>query len=408
MTTGTGKTRVSIALTDVLLKANWARNVLFLADRTSLVTQAHKNFNKLLPSVTTSVYSGSSINRDRNARIIFSTYQTMIRLINEDTKEFGIGRFDLIIIDEAHRSVFKKYSALFHYFDALMLSLTAMPRTEDNKNTYEIFHLENSSPDYAYELEQAIHDGYLVGFSILDKTTDALRRGVHYDELSDEEKAKFEDIFLTEDVPIGSFDEAVIDPQTLCNPRYIHLGTIDAMLGNLMKNGLKIHGSDQLGKTIIFARNHVEAEKIVERFQNLYAYLGLDFCKLIDSKMENNLSLIERFGQRDQLPQIAVSVDMTDTGIDVPDVLNLVFFKQVKSKIKFLQMIGRETRLCPDVFGSGLNKHGFLIFDYYDNFNYFRTKKLGQRLRDRQRKRAFQAHHRVSSSISASWAFCAR
>lgn len=376
MATGTGKTRVSIALSDVLLKAGWAKNILFLADRTSLVRQAHKNFTKLLPSVTTSVYSGGSLNRDANARIIFSTYQTMINLINDDTREFGIGRFDLIIIDEAHRSIFKKYSALFHYFDSLMIGLTATPRAEDNKSTYQMFELQNGNPDFAYELEQAIEDGFLVGFTVLDKTTDALRRGVHYDELSEAERAQFEDTFASgdDDTVLTCYTGTVIDAKTIRGRNYINIGTIDAMLNDLMKNGLKINGGDKLGKTIIFASSHFEAEKIVERFQTLYAHLGSDFCKLIDSHIVNNLSLIDNFGERDQLPQVAVSVDMMDTGIDVPDVLNLVFFKKVQSKIKFLQMIGRGTRLSDNVFGPGMHKQGFLIFDYYDNFGFFRAR----------------------------------
>lgn len=377
MATGTGKTRVSIALVDVLMKANWVKNVLFLADRTSLVRQAHKNFSKLLPSVTTSVYSGGSINRDANARVIFSTYQTMINLINDDTREFGIGRFDLIIIDEAHRSIFRKYSALFHYFDSLMVGLTATPRAEENKSTYQMFELKNGCPDYAYELEEAIADGYLVGFSVLDKTTDVLRRGIHYDELSDDEKLAFEDTFADSEgasTNRSKWHGAVVESAMLRDMHYINLGTIDAMLNDLMKNGLKINGGDKLGKTIIFASNHLEAEKIVERFQLLYSYLGLDFCKLIDSQISDSLALIDSFGERDSMPQVAVSVDMMDTGIDVPDVLNLVFFKGVKSKIKFLQMVGRGTRLSPDIFGPSLDKKGFLIFDYHDNCNFFRTR----------------------------------
>ena len=376
MATGTGKTRVSISLVDVMMKAGWIKNVLFLADRTSLVRQAHKNFTKLLPSVTTSIYAGGSMQKDPNARIIFSTYQTMINLINDDTREFSIGRFDLIIIDEAHRSIFKKYSALFHYFDALMLGLTATPRTEDNKSTYQMFELRNGHPDYAYELEQAIQDGFLVGFSVQDKTTDMLRRGIHYDDLSEEEKERFEDTFASGDDPTEDVDftGTVIDAKKIKSSKYVSLGTIDAILNDLMKNGLKINGGDELGKTIIFASSHFEAEKIVERFQNLYSHLGLDFCKLIDSQIVNNLGLIDSFGERGQMPQIAVSVDMLDTGIDVPDILNLVFFKGVGSKIKFLQMIGRGTRLSPNVYGPGLDKKGFLIFDYYDNFNFFRTR----------------------------------
>lgn len=278
----------------------------------------------------------------------------------------------LIIIDEAHRSIFRKYSALFHYFDSLMIGLTATPRVEDNKSTYQMFELPNGQPDYAYELEQAIADGYLVGFTVLDKTTEAMRRGIRYDELSDAEKQSIEDAFLggnEEDSP--NLDGVVLKSEQIKGRYVINLGTIDAMLNDLMKNGLKVNGGDQLGKTIIFAKSHLEAEKIVERFYALYPHLGLEFCKLIDSQIADNLALIDSFGQRDQQPQIAVSVDMMDTGIDVPDVLNLVFFKGSASKIKFLQMIGRGTRLSPDVFGPGLNKEGFLVFDYYDNFHFF-------------------------------------
>lgn len=370
MATGTGKTRVSISCVDVLMKANWVKNVLFLADRTSLVRQAHKNFNKLLPNVTTSLYTGGSLNRDANARVIFSTYQTMINLVNDDTREFGIGRFDLIIIDEAHRSIFKKYGALFNYFDALMIGLTATPRCEENKSTYDTFQLENGKPDFAYELEAAIQDKYLVGFSVEDKTTDKMRRGIRYDDLTEEEKASFEDAFADDD----SIDFTGTEIEgTKLGKSIINLGTIDAMLNDLMKNGLKVDGGDTLGKTIIFAASHIQAEKIVERFQKIYPKLGMDFCKLIDSHVEGNLTLIEQFEVRGGMPQIAVSVDMMDTGIDVPDVVNLVFFKQVRSKIKFLQMIGRGTRLSPDLFGPGLDKQGFLIFDYYDNFRYFST-----------------------------------
>ena len=370
MATGTGKTRVSISCVYVLMKANWVKNVLFLADRTSLVRQAHKNFNKLLPNVTTSLYTGGSLNRDANARVIFSTYQTMINLVNDDTREFGVGRFDLIIIDEAHRSIFKKYGALFNYFDALMIGLTATPRCEENKSTYDTFQLENGKPDFAYELEAAIQDKYLVGFSVEDKTTDKMRRGIRYDDLTEEEKASFEDTFADDD----SIDFTGTEIEgTKLGKSIINLGTIDAMLNDLMKNGLKVDGGDTLGKTIIFAASHIQAEKIVERFQKIYPKLGMDFCKLIDSHVEGNLTLIEQFEVRGGMPQIAVSVDMLDTGIDVPDVVNLVFFKQVRSKIKFLQMIGRGTRLSPDLFGPGLDKQGFLIFDYYDNFRYFST-----------------------------------
>ena len=372
MATGTGKTRVSISCVDILMKANWVKNVLFLADRTSLVHQAHKNFNKLLPNVTTSIYSMGSMKRDINARVIFSTYQSMIRFINDDSRKFGIGRFDLIIIDEAHRSIFKKYNALFHYFDALMLGLTATPRNEDNKSTYEIFELPDGHPDYSYDLETAVKDGYLVGFSVLDRTTAALQRGISYNDLSSEEQAQFEDTFA-EDEEEKDFTGAVIEKKKI-NTSVVNLATIDAMLADLIKNGLKIDGGDRLGKTIIFAKSHNQAEYIVERFNKYYSHFGADFCKLITSEVQDSLQLIETFEQRGSPIQVATSVDMMSTGVDVPDVLNLVFFSQVRSKIKFLQMIGRGTRLSTDVFGPGMDKQGFLVFDYYDNFRYFNTR----------------------------------
>lgn len=372
MATGTGKTRVSISIADVLLKNNWVKNILFLADRTSLVRQAHKNFNKLLPNVTTAIYSGDSDKRDPNARIIFATYQTMVNLVDGDAREFGIGRFDLIIVDEAHRSLFKKFGSLFNYFDALMVGLTATPRCEENKSTYEVFQLPDGEPDYAYELNEAVDDGFLVGFSVLDRTTEAMRGNVSYDDLTDEQKQSIEDEFdFTggEDSP-DALSGAELRPSDVL----INKGTIDVMLTDLMQTGLKVNAGDKLGKTIIFAKSHREAEVIVERFDALYGNRGRDFCKLIDSRVEDALSLIDRLGERDSMPQIAVSVDMLDTGIDVPDVLNLVFFKETRSKIKFLQMVGRGTRLSPDIFGPSMDKQGFLIFDYYDNFRFFNTR----------------------------------
>ncbi len=375
MATGTGKTRVSISLVDVLTKANWVKNVLFLADRTSLVRQAHKNFNKLLPSIPTSIFAGSYTERDKNARIIFATYQTMIRLVNGDNREFGIGRFDLIIVDEAHRSIFGKYPLLFEYFDSLMVGLTATPRCDETKSTYAVFDSPNGEPDYAYELEQAINDGYLVGFHVLDKTTEAMRSGISYDDLSDEEKEQIENAFKLDDDGItgtmspGSFSHARIKVSN----NIINRGTIDLMLGELMENGVKVDAGDKLGKTIIFASSHAEAEVIVEEFHKLYPGLGFDFCKLIDSQVDDALAIIDNLGERDRLPQIAVSVNMLDTGVDIPDAVNLVFFRHVYSKIQFLQMVGRGTRLSPDLFGPGADKKGFLIFDWYDNFRYFNT-----------------------------------
>ncbi|MCQ2147981.1 MAG: DEAD/DEAH box helicase family protein, partial [Bacteroidales bacterium] len=195
MATGTGKTRVAISFVDVLMRNGWVKNVLFLADRTSLVSQAHKNFVKLMPNATTCVLSDSGTERDMNARIIFSTYQTMINCIDTDDKPFSVGRFDLIIIDEAHRSIFGKYGAIFRYFDSLMLGLTATPRDEVDKSTYDIFEMEQGSPNYAYELENAVADKYLVNYRGFKRGSLILKEGIKYSALTEEEKKQMEDVY---------------------------------------------------------------------------------------------------------------------------------------------------------------------------------------------------------------------
>ena len=367
MATGTGKTRVAISLVDVLKRNDWVKNVLFLADRTSLVKQAHKNFVKLLPNETTCVLNEGG-DRDLNARITFSTYQTMINFIDTDEKPFSVGRFDLIIIDEAHRSIFGKYGAIFNYFDAMLIGLTATPRDEVDKSTYDIFEMEQGSPNYAYELEDAVSDGYLVNYAGFKRGTMILKEGIKYSNLSHEEKTQMERIWEYEKTRKAlEGDEYHRDIANNEMFTYIHnIDTIDKVLQDLMENGLKVQSGERIGKTIIFAYRHTHAELIVERFNTLYPEYGAGFCALID-----------KFEKRDVEPQIAVSVDMLDTGIDVPDVLNLVFFKPVKSKIKFMQMIGRGTRLSQGVFGDK-DKSEFYIFDWCCNFDYFEKNPNGK------------------------------
>lgn len=374
MATGTGKTRVSISLVDVLMRNDWVKNVLFLADRTSLVSQAHKNFAKLLPSVTTSVLSDKEKKPDKNARILFSTYQTMVNFIDADTKEFSVGRFDLIIIDEAHRSIFGKYMSIFNYFDAFLVGLTATPRDEVDRSTYQMFQMEEGHPNFAYELDEAVADGFLNPYEVINRESKILSGGIKYDELTDEEKEQMDKIFEYEqgsDEPeLLNFGRRDISPSEIYKYLF-NIDTVDKVLQDLMKNGLKIHGGETIGKTIIFAYNHKHAVLIVKRFNELFPQYGSEFCMLIDNTVNYSQDLINRFEVRDKEPQIAVSVDMLDTGIDVPDILNLIFFKVVKSKIKFQQMIGRGTRLSEDIFSVGEHKNKFLIFDYCGNFDYF-------------------------------------
>lgn len=375
MATGTGKTRTAISLVDVLQRAGWVKNTLFLADRTSLVKQAQRNFVKLLPDVPTTVLSDKENKPDLNARITFSTYQTMINHIDADDKTFSVGRFDLIIIDEAHRSVFGKYGAIFHYFDSLLVGLTATPRDQVDKSTYDLLQLEGGIPNFSYELDEAVADGYLVPPVGIKRDSEVMNDGIKYDNLSASEKEQLEKVW--------EYEAANSDPDAPLQPRDIESNeiykyifntkTIDLVLQDLMENGLKVDSGEKIGKSIIFAFSSQHAELIVKRFNLLYPGLGPEFCRQIDYSIKYAQSLIDNFEQRDSMPQIAVSVDMLDTGIDVPDVLNLVFFKRVRSRIKFMQMIGRGTRLSPDIFGAGKDKKEFYIFDYCGNFNYFET-----------------------------------
>lgn len=375
MATGTGKTRTAISLVELLQRNGWIKNVLFLADRTALVTQAKRNFNKLLPNYTISVLSDKDKKPDLNARLVFSTYQTMINLIDGDDRTFGIGRFDLIIIDEAHRSIFNKYKAIFTYFDSLLVGLTATPRDEIERSTYSTFDLEEGLPTYHYEMEEAVREHYLVGFTVLDRTTKFLKQGVKYSELSDEEKEEYEKTFLT---PEGELPTELSGADFF--KKIYNDNTVDLVLQTLMNEGLKVNSGDLIGKTIIFAFNHTHAELIVKRFEKLYPELGPEYCKLVDNYVTYAQNIIDSFSVRNKLPQIAVSVDMLDTGIDVPDILNLVFFKRIYSKIKFVQMIGRGTRKSEEIFGHFRNKESFYIFDFCDNFGFFDMNPEGRKV----------------------------
>lgn len=376
MATGTGKTRTAIALVDVLSRADWAKNTLFLADRTSLVVQAHKNFEKLLPnSYTMTVLSDHTKKPDMKARITFSTYQTMLNHVDTEDKSFSVGHFDLIIIDEAHRSVFGKLGTTLKYFDSLVVGLTATPRDQVDKSTYDLLQLEGGEPNYAYEYEEAVEDGYLVDYVGLQRGSAVVRQGIKYDDLSQAEKEQLESVWEYEATLTALNGGGEPEPRDIESReiyKYIfNVDTVDKVLQDLMTNGLKIHSGEMIGKTIIFAFNKDHAKLIVERFNALYPEYGEEFCQRIDYSINYAQDIIEKFEVRDKMPQIAVSVDMLDTGIDMPDILNLVFFKRVRSKIKFDQMIGRGTRLSPDIFGSGKDKEQFLIFDWCGNFEYF-------------------------------------
>jgi len=383
MATGTGKTRVAIALVELLARNNWIKNVLFLADRTSLVEQAFKNFKSLLPNTSYCVLSDLKLANDKEARVMFSTHQTMINYIDAENKKFTCGRFDLIIIDEAHRSIFNKYGAIFSYFDSLLVGLTATPKDEVDANTYDVFNCESGEPNFAYTLEEAVQQKFLVPYKVEKRTTKLLNRGIKYKDLSDTDKKKVESVLMD-----GDIDDDFVIPNSTLFKIFYNRDTCSKVLEDVMTHGLMVENNQQIGKTIVFAYNHRHAELIVKTFKENYPSYGNDYCQLIDNQVKNADDRIIKF-EEDNGFRIAVSVDMLDTGIDVPSVLNLVFFKPVKSKIKFVQMIGRGTRLCKGLL-DGEDKKYFLIFDYCGNFDFFdahpegivnlNSKSLSQRL----------------------------
>lgn len=378
LATGTGKTRTSIAFSKLLLENNWAKRILFLADRISLVEQAKRNFVKFLPQHASVNLLEEKDNPD--ARIAFSTYKTMMGLIdgrkNDDGRFYGVGHFDLVIVDEAHRSIYKKYQAIFEYFDALFLGLTATPKHSIDKNTYHIFGLPDKTPTDAYTFEEAVDNDHLVPYRSIELPTKFLREGIKYDELSEEEKEEFEDEILDGE---GASGNEWVSSSDL-NQWLFNKDTTIKTLTYILKNGIKKRGGDELGKTIVFAKNKKHAQFLKDTFLELDKELfGNDYVKVITHSEPKAKEFINRFcdEEKQRLPQIAVSVDMMDTGIDAPSCVNLVFFKPVRSFTKFWQMIGRGTRLRPNLFGAGKDKTHFLIFDLCGNFEFFKENPEG-------------------------------
>ncbi|WP_433687518.1 DEAD/DEAH box helicase family protein [Micromonospora carbonacea] len=401
MATGAGKTRTVIALVDVLMRANWVKRVLFLADRTALVNQAVNAFKAHLPEAAT---VNLVTERDGEGRVYVSTYPTMMGLINDTAsggRRFGPGHFDLVVIDEAHRSVYQKYRAIFSWFDGLLVGLTATPRNEIDRNTYSLFHLEDGVPTDHYDLEDAVNEGYLVPPRAFSVETQFHWYGVRYDDLSEEEKDEWDSLDWGDDGPPDSVDADALN-RWLFNDE-----TVDNVLKTLMIHGHKVAGGDRIGKTIIFARNQAHADFIQQRFDLAYPTHAGHRTRVITHKTEYAQSLIDAFSQPEKDPHVAISVDMLDTGIDVPEVVNLVFCKPVRSKSKFLQMIGRGTRLCKDLYGPGQDKKNFLVFDFCRNFEFFNENpepaqaKLGEPLTERLFKARLDLVHRLDQRLPA-------
>jgi type I restriction enzyme, R subunit len=366
MATGSGKTRTVIALVDLLMRAGWVKRVLFLADRVALVNQAAGAFKAHLPDAAP---VNLVTERTSEGRVFLSTYPTMMNLIDgkqEGKAKFGPGHFDLIVIDEAHRSVYQRFRAIFEYFDSFLVGLTATPKDEIDKNTYSLFDLEDGVPTDAYSLDEAVADGWLVPPKAISVPLKIVRSGLRYDDLSDEEKDQWDMLEWGEDEIPDSVEAAEV------NKRLFNEDTVDRVIAHLMQNGIKVEGGDRLGKTIIFAKNQDHAYFIERRFSAAYPALAGHFARVITYKTGAYAqTLIDDFSKKNKDPHIAISVDMLDTGIDVPEIVNLVFFKQIRSKTKFWQMMGRGTRLCEDLFGPGQHKEFFRVFDYCQNLEFF-------------------------------------
>ena len=367
MATGAGKTRTAIALIDLMMRAGWVKRVLFLADRVALVNQTVGAFKAYLPEVAT---VNLVTERNSEGRVYVSTYPTMMGLIAEaeagEERRFGVGFFDLVVIDEAHRSIYRKYRSIFGYFDSLLVGLTATPKNEVDRNTYGLFNLEPGAPTYSYSLEEAVADGFLVPPRAISVPLKFPREGVRYEELSEAEREQWEE----QDWGEGPEMPEEVDAEAV-NRWLFNADTVDKVLATLMAKGHRVAGGDRLGKTIIFAKNNEHAEFIAERFDANYPEYAGSFARVITYRTEYAQSLIDDFATRDKAPHIAISVDMLDTGIDVPEVVNLVFFKTVYSQVKFWQMLGRGTRLCPGLYGPGEDKRDFFVFDCCDNVTFF-------------------------------------
>lgn len=358
--TGTGKTRVAIGICELMARAKWAKRILFLCDRRELRKQANDAFAEHFPDASRVIVSRATA-KDRDKRVYLATYPAMMKCF----QDFDPGFFDLVIADESHRSIYNRYRDLFRWFDSFQVGLTATPIQFIERNTYELFGCEDQDPTFNYDYAEAVEADYLCPFQVIEHTTKFLRGGMKYSEMNAAQKAQADEQ--------SANSEAIDYEKEEVDRKVFNKDTDRHILENLMKNGLRNADGTRLGKTIIFARNHKHAKLLVSLFDELYPQYGGDFCLRIDNYEPRAEQLIDDFKSKDGSKNltIAVSVDMLDTGIDVPEIVNLVFAKPVKSHAKFWQMIGRGTRLCKNLFGPGQDKTEFLIFDHWGNFEYF-------------------------------------
>lgn len=363
MATGTGKTRTVVALVDLLMRANWIQRVLFLADRRELVRQALADFKDYMPHESRTRIEGRIV--DEKARIHIATYPSMMQVY----KQLSPGYYDLIIADESHRSIYSHYKSLLDYFAGMQLGLTATPTDYIDHNTFELFKCPDGLPTFYYPYEKAVEENYLAQYRVLDAKTEFQIEGIKAGQLPVEIQKQFEEKGI--DLSEINFEGSDLERKVT------NTGTNDAIVQEFFANCRKDATGTLPAKTIIFAMSHRHAIELLESFRRISPDLqrrGL--AEVIDSQMERADEMLDDFKHKD-MPRVAISVDMLDTGVDVPSVQNLVFAKPVFSYVKFWQMVGRGTRLWQDR-ATGKNKNDFLIIDHWNNFSYFNLNPEGE------------------------------
>jgi len=378
MATGTGKTRTCIALIEALMRGGWAERVLFLVDRIALRDQALDAFKEFLPNEPRWPKQGEKeISQDR--RIYVSTYPTMLNIIRNEENSLSPHFFDLIVVDESHRSIYNTYQEILDYFNAITLGLTATPKDIVDHNTFELFECEDGIPTYAYTYEEAVNNipPYLCNFQVMKIKTKFQEEGISKRTISLEDQKKL--------ILEGKEVEEINFEGTDLEKRVSNKGTNALIVREFMEECIKDVNGVLPGKTIFFCMTKAHARRIEEIFDSLYPEYNGELAKVLvsdDPRVYGKGGLLDQFTNQD-MPRVAISVDMLDTGIDVRELVNLVFAKPVYSYTKFWQMIGRGTRLLDASKPKSwcTEKDNFLILDCWDNFDYFKLNPKGKELK---------------------------
>jgi len=377
MATGTGKTRVCIALVDALMRAGWAERVLFLVDRIALQNQTLDAFKEYLPNEPRypKPYE-KEIATDR--RIYVSTYPSMLNIIRDEEKTLSPHFFDLIVVDESHRSIYNTYKEILDYFNTITLGLTATPTDVIDHNTFQLFDCEDGVPTFAYSYEEAVNHipPYLSDFQVMKIKTKFQEEGISKRTISLEDQQKL--ILEGKEIAEINFEGTEIEKSV------INRGTNSLIVREFMEESIKDANGVLPGKTIFFCISKAHARRMEEIFDSLYPEYKGELAKVIvseDPRVHGKGGLLDQFTNND-MPRVALSVDMLDTGIDVREITNLVFAKPVYSYTKFWQMIGRGTRLLEQekIKPWCTHKDSFLILDCWDNFDYFKLNPKGKEL----------------------------